>query len=59
MHTQRDRQLDIRGAVGTPDNDQIGTVFGFGKNLMDMDAQQRRADNCQVHTAILIFDGSR
>lgn len=50
MHTKRDRQLNISGAAGTCDEDEVVTVFGFCEDLVHIGAKHGRLDNREVNT---------
>ena len=48
MDAQSYRQLDIRGAAGTCDEEQIVMIFGFRKDLMHIGPQHFGADDGEM-----------
>ena len=48
MDAEGEGQLDIRGAAGAGDKNQVVMVSGFGKDLVQICAQHFGADDGQV-----------
>lgn len=48
MHTQSYRQLNIRGAAGAGDEDEVVAIFGFVEDLVHIRAEHGGLDNGKV-----------